>query len=177
LQVALNDKDIVKSLSREAIETARIFANDFTRSGVRLPPPQRTGFVRLSSEILSLGRTFVSNVSADGPSVRLSADEIRNSGSGARFLSRSVEVPGNSARAHAILGSAPDENVRRKIYTASKQSSREQLAVLEFLLKARADLAHLVGYSSFAAMTLDDKMAKTPGKFGALCRYVAHTFV
>jgi len=162
------DNDVVTSLSREALETARIFANDFIRSGVRLPPHQRSQFVTLSSEILSLGRIFLLNTQAPRPIVKLSLSAIKGSNDWVDShypldQSRKVVIQPNSAAGVSILRDAHNEDARRMIYLADQASSPEHLDILERLLKTRAKLANLVGYPSFAAMALEDKMAKTPG--------------
>lgn len=161
----MRDKDVVSSLSDEALATAKIFANDFTRSGVRLPPHARSQFVSLSSDILSLGRTFLSNLASPGKPIHLSFKDIKGADLlGSRFTNRDIEVQPNSPMAYSILRSANEEATRKKVYIASKTSTAEQLDVLERLLRTRAKLANLVGYSSFADMTLGDKMVKTSGE-------------
>ena len=70
-----------------------------------------------------------------------------------------------SLQAQMIMQSASSEEPRRRVYTAAHTSTPEQIQVLERLLRARAELAQLVGKDSFADMTLGDKMAKSPGEF------------
>lgn len=160
----MRDRDVVHSLSEEAFATAKIFANDFIRSGVRLPIEKRSRFVQLSSEIIAVGRTFLSNISSPKPSVHISSNEMKGVPYSRRFFTmRGLEVARNDPLVHRILSSVDEEATRQKIYIASKSSTDEQVHTLEALLKARAGLARLVGYDSFAAMSLDDKMAQNPG--------------
>lgn len=63
------------------------------------------------------------------------------------------------------MRSAPLEEPRRKVYLAANSSTPEQVEILEALLRARAQLATLVGSDSFAHMALGDKMAKSPGVY------------
>ena len=81
----------------------------------------------------------------------------------AQFTQRDLLVYPGSLQAQMIMRSAPEEEPRRRVYTAANSSTPEQIETLETLLRKRAELARLVGRESFAHMTLDDKMAKTPG--------------
>ena len=61
-----------------------------------------------------------------------------------------------------ILKHAPDERARKVAFVAANSGSKQQIQRLERLLKARAELAVLTGASSYAEMSLGDKMAKRP---------------
>jgi len=163
----------VETLSPEAYQTALIFWRDFEKSAIDLPPAQRQKFVSLSSDILSLGRTFLENASAPRPPTSIQASDLaglKDKGMGvrlqlqARFTQKDLKVYPGSLQAQMIMRSAPEEEPRRRVYLAANSSTPEQIEVLETLLRKRAELAQLIGRPSFAHLTLDDKMAKTPGK-------------
>ncbi|EPQ30677.1 uncharacterized protein PFL1_01578 [Pseudozyma flocculosa PF-1] len=61
-----------------------------------------------------------------------------------------------------ILKHSPDEQARKVAFAAANSASAAQIQRLERLLKARAELAVLTGASSYAEMSLGDKMAKKP---------------
>lgn len=172
LKVVLSDPSIVKTLSQEAYQTALIFWRDFEKSAINLPPPQRQKFVSLSSDILVLGRRFLEGANAPRPPASIKPSELaglKDKGLGiklqlqAQFTQRDLLVYPGSLQAQLIMRSAPEEEPRRRLYIAANSSTPEQIEVLESLLRKRAELARLVGYESFAHMTLIDKMAKTPG--------------
>lgn len=174
LKVVLSDSSIVKTLSPEAYQTALIFWRDFEKSAINLPPAQRNRFVSLSSEILVLGREFLKEAATPRPPASIKPSELtglKDKGMGVRlqlqaqFTQRDLLVYPGSLQAQMIMRSAPEEGPRQKVYIASNSSTPEQIYILERLLKTRAELARLVGRESFAHMTLDDKMAKTPGGF------------
>ncbi|THH17299.1 hypothetical protein EUX98_g9158 [Antrodiella citrinella] len=171
LRAVLSDPELVKSLSREAHETALIFWRDFEKSGVTLPASQREKFVTLSSEILSLGRQFLVETSSARPPAAIKPSELqglKDKGMGerirlqAKFTQRDILVYPGSLQAQMIMHSAPEEEPRRKIYMAANTSTPSQLQTLESLLYARGQLAQLVGTQSYAHMALGDKMAKSP---------------
>lgn len=176
--MVLSDPEVVKSLSPEAYQTAQIFWRDFEKSGIDLPPEERQRFVSLSTEILLLGRQFLNESASARPPAHIKPSELKglkDMGMGARLrlqaqvTQRDLLVYPGSLQAQMIMRSAPEEEPRRKLYIASSSSTPEQIETLEKLLRARGELAKLVGKDSFAHMTLTDKMAKSPGtKFSSL---------
>ena len=169
----------MNSLGPEARETARIFWRDFEKSGINLPPEQRSQFVSLSTEILTLGRQFLNETAAARPPAVIKPSELKglkDKTMGARLRLQArfrdlVVYPG-SLQAQMIMHSAPEEEPRRKVYMAANSSTREQIDLLESLLRARGQLARLVGKESFAHMSLTDKMAGSPGMFVLYIRTV-----
>ncbi|TRM66100.1 mitochondrial intermediate peptidase mitochondrial precursor [Schizophyllum amplum] len=171
LKVVLSDPEIVKSMTPEAYRTAMIFWNDFEKSAIDLPAKEREEFVALSSEIISLGRAFLEETNAARPPARITPSDLaglKDKGMGVRlqlqaqFTQRDLHVYPGSLQAQMIMRSAPAEEPRRRVYIASHSSTEEQIALLERMLSTRAKLARLVGRESYAAMSLDDKMAKNP---------------
>jgi intermediate peptidase len=186
------DPTVTSIFTPEERAAALIFRRDFERSGIDLPPAQRAEFVSLSSEIITLGRQFL----LDGPGPRGYVDvpinKLREAlGSGfrtndertkrqrkelidalnnrvSRFTGK-VRVHGSSWEAHMLLKYCADEDVRRDVYSASFKANPGNVETLEALLRARSRLAQLVGKSSYAEMTLTDKMAKNPGALRAWC--------
>ncbi|KAF8899000.1 mitochondrial intermediate peptidase [Infundibulicybe gibba] len=171
LKAVLSDPTIVKTLTPEAYQTALIFWRDFEKSAINLPSEQRNRFVSLSSDILVLGREFLKGANAARPPTSIKPSELtglKDKGMGARlqlqaqFTQRDLLVYPGSLQAQMIMRSAPDEEPRRRVYIAANSSTPEQIHILEKLLHTRAELARLVGRESFAHMTLDDKMARSP---------------
>ena len=151
-------------MSYEAHQTGLIFAREFELSGIHLPQAKRERFLALSSEIVSLGRQFQLNAAKPRPDVEIHASETP-----ARWnLRRSpnyVQFPASSLEADEVVRSSTNPEIRRKVFLASQVSTPDELETLHRLLVARGELASLVGFSSFAAMTLDNKLAKHPGEF------------
>ncbi|KAI0756830.1 mitochondrial intermediate peptidase [Daedaleopsis nitida] len=171
LRDVLSDDEVVKFLSPEAYQTALIFWRDFEKSGIDLPPAQRERFVSLSTEILVLGRQFLNETATPRPPAQIQWSELqglKDIGMGARLrlqakvTKRELLVYPGSLQAQMIMRSAPAEEPRRKVYMAANSSTPEQISLLERLLRARGELAQLVGKKSFAHMALGDKMAKSP---------------
>ena len=173
LKRVFSDADIVKSLSPEAYYTALLFWRDFEKSAINLPEYSRQKFVELSQEIIMLGRQFLDGAStARAPAAIKPAelDGLKDIGMGARlhlqarFTNRALAVYPGSLQAQMIMRSAPLEEPRRKLYIASSSALPEELNTLELLLRKRGELARLCGKESYAHLTLNDKMAKSPGE-------------
>ena len=64
--------------------------------------------------------------------------------------------------AQVALSQVEDAEVRRELYQAVRTADKPSIARLEKMLKSRAELAKLSGYETFAHMTLENKMAKSP---------------
>lgn len=180
------DSSITSSFTPEERAVALIFQRDFERSGIDLPLNQRAEFVVLSSEIITLGRHFlVDGAGARGhidiPIVKLretvgtklgadndraqrrAKDLVDNLSKRVSRLTGKVRVEGGSWEAHMLLKYCSDADIRREVYVAAHKPNQSNVDTLEGLLRARSRLAQLVGKSSYAEMTLTDKMAKNPG--------------
>lgn len=156
----------------EARQTALIFQHDFQKSGVHLPDEQRKKFVQLSSDIIAHGRDFLQGLETPKRPVVLTRKDCEgipesNSRLWQLFALRkgmrsSISVDPESPEARRILRYSTNEDARKKIYVAQNASAPESIQVLEQLLRARAELAVLVGHRSYADMLLMDKMGATP---------------
>ncbi|QRW00380.1 metallopeptidase MepB [Ceratobasidium sp. AG-Ba] len=161
------DPDVVAQLSPEEKQVALLFIRDFEKSGIHLPEKQRWDFVNISDQILSLGRQFLTEAAAPRPDLKIRVQDLegvplnvlRTLASDANRRGE-VWITPNSWEARMILRHATNEGLRRQVFTASNAIVPEYVKTLEDLLKARADLARLVGSKSYAAMSLSEKMAK-----------------
>jgi len=83
----------------------------------------------------------------------------------ANGVTDSVWVGAWSKEARSLLKNSVREETRKKIYIA--QFSSKSPEPLERLLRARAQLAQLVGFPSYAHMLLKHKMSKSPGELAS----------
>ncbi|GJJ09708.1 hypothetical protein Clacol_003932 [Clathrus columnatus] len=167
LKEVLSNQSIVNQMTHEEYLAALSFWRDFVRSGLDLSPQERERFIALSSEITSLGRTFINEAGKPRPPATLRPNDFQgNDPKLFRLKMKShrepLKVHTHSPEAQNIMRSAKEELARRKVFVSSNSSTPQQLENLHRLLKARADLARMSGKESFAHMTLSDKMAKSP---------------
>ncbi|WFD31569.1 mitochondrial intermediate peptidase [Malassezia sp. CBS 17886] len=172
LSRSMRDEQSWKALSEEGRAVALIFLRDFERSGIHLPPQERARFVELSDEILSVGRTFLQEISMGESDMvtafpvqllrGMDANALMHLRAHAGPLGETIPVAPGSWELHFIAKYAPDPRARRLAYHISNTGRNAPVEVLDRLLRARYDLAVLTGKGSFAEMTLVDKMAGTP---------------
>ncbi|KAI9876506.1 MAG: Mitochondrial intermediate peptidase [Pleopsidium flavum] len=165
LQKALADPQVTALWSEEEKVVAQILFKDFAKSAIDLPSGQRQKFVDLSNDISRLGSEFVDQMQPEQSYLLLNSSKMKGMDpTTVQRLTRygKVILPTVGAASSLALRTVEDEDTRREIYVVSRTPSTQQIYLLEQLLKRRAELAKLSGYNSFAHMTLNDKMAKTP---------------
>ncbi|KAI9886613.1 MAG: hypothetical protein M1823_001591 [Watsoniomyces obsoletus] len=167
LQKAMDTPEVVESWSEEERMTAQILMKDFSKSAIDLPDAQKQTFVQLSNEIVELGSAFVDNIRPDSSYVALDAGSFGgiDPAIARNHLMRTgkLMLPVGGMEAIMALRTVNDEQTRRKIYVAGKTSAASQIHRLKKLLQRRAKIGRLAGFSSYAHLTLADKMAKSPG--------------
>ena len=178
LKIAWADPTVATVWGEEEKSVAQILLKDFSKSAIDLPEDKRRRFVSLSSEINRLGGTFVTDI---GPAKStLVLNSSRTHGMNPNLLAR---ISDRWGRAHlptvgdiptAALRTIHDEATRKEIYIAGRTSAPDQITLLETLMQQRADLARLCGYQSYAEMSTNDKMAKTPEAISSFLTTLSH---
>lgn len=162
------NEEIARTFTYEQRETALIFIRDFERSGIHLPPEARSTFVTLSDQLNVLSRAF-STPTQKKPIFVRSADlngippRIRKHMTQQATFTGKMRIYPGSWEALMISKYSPNEELRRSLYVADMLPEPAKVETLEELLKARDQLARLVGKASFAEWSLDNKMAKSSG--------------
>ncbi|KAF2257554.1 mitochondrial intermediate peptidase [Lojkania enalia] len=144
---------------------ARILMEDFSRSAIELPDRQRQRFVDLSNEIARGGAEFVDRMGPEAMTLRFDSKRMKGlDPTVVRALTKWGETKIHTMHheAQMALRYVEDADVRRDIYMAVRTADKTSIQRLEKLLKNRAELAKLSGYQTFAHMTLENKMAKSP---------------
>ncbi|KAI9254026.1 peptidase family M3-domain-containing protein [Sporodiniella umbellata] len=163
LAQVLADKPLVSKLSTAEHKSALVLLHDFEKSGIHLPDKKRKEFVRLSDLVIHLGREFVQQNPHAIQKVKIPLSMISGISVPKTYINDGFAyIPTNSQYAHAILKYGENESVRKQMYQCINSATEESIEVLENLMKTRAQLATLVGNSSFAELQLLDKMAKNP---------------
>lgn len=166
LSKALASPDIAETWRSDERIVAQIMLKDFSKSAIDLPEEQRKKFVSLSSKINRLGTSFLRDMNLTRPALGLSSVQLK--GMDPSILARVSKygpqrlLPVVGPFALAALRTVEDEDVRRRIYVASRTAADQQIWILQDVLRSRADVARLSGYRSYAEMIVSDKMAQTP---------------
>ncbi|WP_105374485.1 M3 family metallopeptidase [Neorhizobium huautlense] len=162
----------------------------FVRAGAKLPKPQQERLADINEKLAGLGAKFGQNVLADEKnwSLKLSdeaeleglpemlrdamAAAARERGEADGYavtLSRSIIEP--------FLTFSTRRDLREQAFKAwvargANEGETNNLGVVRETLALRAEKASLLGYDSFAALKLDNTMAKTPDAVNTLLRQV-----
>lgn len=163
---AISTPEVSKAWNEEEKTVARILLKDFEQSAIDLPEAKRQKFVELSSRMKELGHSFIENMALKASDLEFDIGQLR--GMNPMLLGkhatggRKVKLPNAGDVSYAALLSVDDGNVRRQVYSHSRQSLPHQIHTLEKLMKTRAEIASLSGFQSYSHMSLTDKLAKSP---------------
>ena len=186
---AVETQSIVSQWDEQERQVAKLLLADFEKSGIHLSEMEREKVVMLHNRIISVGQDFVAGA---GPAVSgvlfhdayndlagvpteiidtcrvskrqhgLLYNRSTRNHNGTSEITQAV-VPIGSPIANAVLRFARNEDARKRVFEASNSGTNSQITFLEDLLKTRAELAKVLGLTSYASLHLSDKMAKSPG--------------
>lgn len=163
-------------------ETLRVLERTWkglVRSGAKLDADGKKRLAAINEQLSSLGTTFGQNVLADEREWALFLDEGDLAGLPdflKSAMAEAAETRGQKGRYAVTLSRSIYEpfttfserrDLREAAWRAFTQRGQnggasDNTAVVRDMLKLRAEKAKLLGYGSFAALKLDDTMAKTP---------------
>lgn len=144
---------------------AKMLIEDFSRSAIELPEGSRQKFVDLSNEIAQEGAEFVDRMAPETHTLKFDSKRMRGlEPNMVRALTKwgETKIYTMGYEAQMALRYCEDADVRREIYMAVRTANKSSIGRLENMVKKRAELAKLSGYETFAHMTLENKMAKSP---------------
>lgn len=158
---------------------------NFVRSGARLDAEGKKRLASINEELSSLGTNFGQNLLADERDWALFLDEADLAGL-PEFLksamAEAAEMRGQKGRYAVTLSRSIYEpfstfserrdlrEIAFRAFTMRGQNggATDNATVVRDMLRLRAEKAKLLGYASYAALKLDDTMAKTPEAVHAL---------
>ncbi|KAI9888544.1 MAG: Mitochondrial intermediate peptidase [Vezdaea aestivalis] len=166
LRHAVTDPNISKALSEEEKKVAEILLRDFSKSAIHLGDTMKNDWVQKSDEVVHWGTEFTNNATPALP--HFISPSSRLKGMDPQAVRRMTyfgvtKVPVDGFTSSLVLSTVQNEGVRRKMYVESRTTDKRQIESLENMLRARADVARIAGFKSYAHMTLADKMAGSPG--------------
>lgn len=140
----------------------------FKRSGLSLPDAQREQVTKLKKELAALTLQFDSNIAAEQRTFRVSKNELK--GVSDEFIGQLKKTD----EAHIVLGAdyptylmvmenCDVADTRKKMFELyNNRAYPVNDALLKEITAKRDELAHMLGFASYAAYELDDEMVKTP---------------
>ncbi len=154
---------------------------DSVNLGVNLPPDKQRRFNEVIQKLQLLGHRFDRNLMTDSEAAQLLVtEESRLAGvsdddkAWAAELAAEAGKKGwlftyNTGLLGSILTDAKDRTLRQQaamisFYVANNNNANDNKEVIREIVNLRLEQAELMGEKTFAAMTLRDRMAQTPGK-------------
>jgi thimet oligopeptidase len=139
------------------------------RSGAGLPDAQRREFVALQQKLTTAQNTFQANLGNDETTIAVTAAQAQSLP--ADFVAASLKktadggytVPVNESTIGPFLQNETDSPARKAYYLAyNNRGGEANVKLLQDAIATRDRLAHLLGYPTWAAYVLADRMAATP---------------
>jgi len=177
---AIYDHRETLGLSLEAKYLVERYYLDFVRSGAMLSEADKDTVRALNSEESQLTDQFRNKVLADtNASALVIDDQAELAGWSEADITAAAETAGKlghpgkwvitlqNTTQQPALTYLTNRAVRERLFDASTKrgnhgGENDTKAIVERLAQLRAQRANLLGYASFAAYVLDDRMAKTP---------------
>jgi thimet oligopeptidase len=137
------------------------------RSGAGLSAQKRKSFIALSNELTALDSKWQETLNNDATTLNITAAQAQSLPPA--FVQTMTHNPDgtytvkvNESTVIPFLNNERDAAARKAYYVAYNNRAVANVPVLENAIRVRYRLARLLGYSSWAAYRLADRMAKTP---------------
>ncbi len=139
------------------------------RSGAALSADKRKSFVALSNQLTDLGSKWQATLNNDEATVAITAAQTQSLPPGfVKTLTQNADgtytVKVNESTVLPFLENQRDAAARKTYYVAYNNRAVGNVAVLEQAIDVRYQLARLLGFDSWAAYQLADRMAQTPAR-------------
>lgn len=137
------------------------------RSGAALTPEKRKKFIALSNQLTELGSKFQQNLNNDDTTVTITAAQTQSlPQSFVATLKKNDDgtytVKANESTVTPFLQNESDATARKAYFLAYNNRAVANVPILQAAISVRDQLAHVLGYQSWAAYQLADRMAQTP---------------
>ena len=155
--------------ARRAVELTLM---DMTRAGVALDEAQRAKAQQLRQRITELSQAYGRNLRDDVRTVELPASALDGTPADYRAAhpagpDRKVKVTTDPPDMAPLMAYSKDAGARLAVSKAYYDRARANVGVFDELRRARHELAITLGYPSFAAFNLEDKMRASPQNLDA----------
>lgn len=153
--------------------TQKKFASDviimFEKNGMKLDTAERNQLEDINKKLIALGNQFDRNIAESKDSILFTAAQLEgipaNTISSWKKDNDTYVVKVNGPNYVAVLENAIVADTRKAMYMAyNNRAYPKNIAVLDSLLYYRNEMAIKLGFTSYAAYSVVDKMAETPAK-------------
>ncbi|MBV8749906.1 MAG: Zn-dependent oligopeptidase, partial [Candidatus Eremiobacteraeota bacterium] len=167
---ALADANASKTAHGAAeLKLTQLWLVALKRSGAGLPDAQRREFVALEQKLTDDQNKFSANLGNDETTITITAAQAAPlppdfvAGTLKKTADGGYTVPVNESTIGPFLQNQTDASARKAFYIAyNNRGGETNVKLLEDAIATRDRLAHILGYPTWAAFVLADKMAGTP---------------
>ena len=146
----------------------QLWITSLKRSGAGLPAAQRREFVTLEQKLTDDQNKFQANLGNDATTIAITTAQAQSLAPD--FIAASLKktadgysVPANESTVGPFLQNETDATARKAYYIAyNNRGGSVNVKLLEDAVATRDRLGHLLGYPSWAAFVLADRMAGSP---------------
>lgn len=157
--------DTKPNLTGEEARYLEFTMRDYRRAGMELPKDKRDRLQAIEVEINKLGIEFQTNIYEDETVVPLTKDELK--GVPEDVVKRLKQAGGlyfitmDGPTYSAVLDYAEDEVARQRVWLEYKRrGGKKNVALLEKIIKLRAEAAQLLGFKNTVDWQIETRMAK-----------------
>ncbi len=146
----------------------------FRRSGAALSEGKRISFLDFEQQLAELEAAFEARLRAPAKTIAIDGEQAKSLppdflATLSRDAANNYLVPVDDARYIRFMSNESDSQARWKFLTTYLQRGGAQnVATLQRAIAVRDRIAHLLGYPSWAAYVLSDRMAGTPARVRAV---------
>lgn len=142
----------VALLSPEQQRIAHLLQSEFEREGIGLSSEDRSLAATLHARVTQLETDYSAGIMSLPTRGKVAIE-------GREGLQ---EILLDQGSVQMILRTVADPRIRKAVWWAANNAAAANIPILDELLQARRELAHLLGYRSFAHRALEDKMVQSP---------------
>ena len=162
-----SDKADVSTLSQAEAKLLRDVIREFEQNGLGLPQDQRNKIQKIQDDISDLGIQFESNISSYQDHMILEEQDMDGLPDDYKEARRMEDgryrIDLTYPSYFPFMKYAESDDARKELSRRFKNIAADKnLRVLNGLLKKRRELAGMLGYSTFAAYQLENRMAEKP---------------
>jgi thimet oligopeptidase len=165
----MNKKEELKqSLHDKEMYYLKQILKEMELEGYHLPDKERNQVKNLKIELSKLSEEFSRNIQEDKSGIKVTKESLE--GLKPHFIEQ-LEVDSDSTYRLTcdyptyltVMKSCDNQDTRRDLYRAfQNRASPKNIAVLENIIAKRDQLAHVLGFKSFAHYQLSNEMVKDP---------------
>ncbi len=159
-------------LTEEEARFCFLLQREFELDGIHLPDDQRAHVQTLHEHVVNLETFWMSNITHLQKQYWVNATLVETvlpryvlEANGAVYDVNDpscVQLIADSPITHSISSFCPNGELRKQVYWENMTNTPENKQVLDALIQQRHELASALGFESYAARSLQDKMAQTP---------------